>query len=237
MESGFMKRAALGAAVGAALLAAGLAQADGVPGQGTWETTLLPRDIDGDTVTDAFYETVLDITWLRNANVNGAMDWDTAKTWANTLVVGGLGGWRLPNVVDTGAPGCDWSDSGTDCGHNVDTATGEMPHLFYVTLGNKAYVDTSGSGPQPGWGLTNTGGFQNSFFYDIWSGTEYAPNPNHAWYFCTNSGAQSFDHKSDELYAVAVRPGDVAAVPEPQTYALLVLGLSAVMVAARRRQL
>ena len=33
-------------------------------------------------------------------------------TWANTLVVGGVGGWRLPNIVDTGASGCDWSYAG-----------------------------------------------------------------------------------------------------------------------------
>ena len=41
-----------------------------VPGQGTWETTLQARNLDGDTTTDAFYDTALSITWLRNANVN-----------------------------------------------------------------------------------------------------------------------------------------------------------------------
>lgn len=65
MESRFMKRAAIGAVVAAATLTTGVALADGVPGQGTWESALLPRDIDGDTTTDAFYDTELDITWLR----------------------------------------------------------------------------------------------------------------------------------------------------------------------------
>ena len=40
-ETRFKKRAAIGAVAGAAMLAAGVAQAEGVPGQGTWETTLL----------------------------------------------------------------------------------------------------------------------------------------------------------------------------------------------------
>lgn len=243
MESGYMKRAVMGAAVAAATLAAGLAQAVGVPGQGAWETTLLPRDIDGDTVTDAFYDAALDITWLRDADVNGLMEWDTAKTWADTLVVGGVGGWRLPKTVDTGAPGCDFSFAGgTDCGYNVDTASSEMAHLYYVTLGNLSPCPPgnptcSGAGvPQPGSGLTNTGGFQNLDPTYYWSGTEYAPSPGLAWQFVTIYGYQHFQCSSGfGAFAMAVRPGDVAAVPEPQTYAMLLLGLGAVLLAARRR--
>lgn len=243
MKSRFMRRTTLGAVVGAAVLATGAAQAVGVPGQGTWETTLQPRDIDGDTVTDAFYDTALNITWLRNADVNGYTDWDAAMTWANTLVVGGVDGWRLPKVVDTGAPGCDYSyASGTDCRYNVDTATSEMAHLYYVTLGNLAYCPPGTAAcfgapgaPQPGWGLTNTGGFQNLQSSAYWSGTEYAPVPSDAWFFGAYDGYQEFFGKRVQLLAMAVRPGDVAAVPEPQTYAMLLLGLSAVMVAVRRR--
>jgi len=34
----------------------------GVSGQGTWETTLLPRDLDGNPLTiEAYYDTVLNI--------------------------------------------------------------------------------------------------------------------------------------------------------------------------------
>ena len=42
---------------------------------------------------------------------------------------------------------------------------------------------------------------------DYWSGTEYAPNTTNAWNFNTNNGNQNNDDKTNELYAVAVRPG------------------------------
>ena len=65
MESKGMRRAVFGAVGAAAMLLAGAAQAAGVPGQGTWETTLQARDLNGDSVTDTFYDTALNITWLR----------------------------------------------------------------------------------------------------------------------------------------------------------------------------
>lgn len=246
MKSGAKNRIAVGVMMAAATLGGGLAHAVGVSGQGTWETTLQPRDIDGDTVTDAFYDTVLGITWLRNADVNGFMNWGVANAWASTLVVGGIGGWRLPMMVDTGAPGCDESNAGgTDCGYNVQTRSGgvtysEIAHLHYVTLGNKAICPpgdaTCAGGPQPGWGLTNTGGFQNLQANDYWFGTEYALNPNDGWFININDGNQTWVGKQVTLLALAVRSGDVAApIPEPQTYAMLLLGLGVLSLTMRRR--
>jgi len=69
-----------------------------------------------------------------------------------------------------------------------------------------------------------------------WSGTEYAPNPVSAWYYFALFDQQFNGDKKAQLYAVAVRPGDVAAsVPEPQTLALVLLALGATMVVRRRR--
>jgi hypothetical protein len=247
----FMKCAAFGAT---ALMFAGTAQAAGLPGQGTWKTTLLPRDLNGDSVADAFYDTTLDLTWLRNANANGVERWNAAKAWAAGLDVYGVKGWRLPTLIDTGPVGCDISYvGGTDCGYNVQTKSGdptkyepgqtvysEMAHLFFVTLANKAYCAPGGcmNGPQPGWGLTNTGDFQNMGPVDYWSGLEYEypPDPTSiAWKFDANFGYQFYAGKVSLLYAMAVHPGDVPAVPEPQAYAMLLLGLGAVLVVARRR--
>jgi hypothetical protein len=73
-----------------------------------------------------------------------------------------------------------------------------------------------------------------SYFY--WSGTEYAPLPSLAWLFSSVSGSQIFVDKTFPLYAVAVRPGDVAApVPEPSTSLLFFAGGLLLCGAARHR--
>ena len=195
-----LKRAAAGAVCAAsALMLPGPAQA-----------ALQDRDLNGDTVVDAFYDTDLDITWLRDANVNGAMDWDTAVAWADGYSFGGYSDWRLP-TSDT----C----SGYPC------IGSEMGHLWYVELGNPA------GGP-----VTNTGDFQNMQSSRYWTGTEYAPDPSLAWFFNTYFGYQELTAKRLASYALAVRPGDVPAVPEPQTYALLGLGLAALAFVRRRQR-
>lgn len=236
-----IKRATLLAAVS---LMAGV-QAAPVSGQGTWESTLQARDLDGNGVTDAFYDTALNITWLRNANVNGLMDWPTAKAWADGLSFGGFTDWRLPTMVDTGALGCDLSYAGgTDCGYNVDTATSEMAHLDNVTLGNLAYCDPAlstanfCSGPQAGTGLTNTADFENLQLNRYWFGLEYALNPSDAWSFILGYGEQHFHGKSNVYLeqALAVRPGDVAAsVPETPSVMLVLASLAALALTRRRR--
>ena len=64
-----------------------------VSGQGTWETTLQGRDLDGNNLTaEAYYDTALDITWLANADINGEMDWFAANTWAGGLNINGFTG-------------------------------------------------------------------------------------------------------------------------------------------------
>jgi hypothetical protein len=54
------------------------AQSAPISGQGTWETTLQNRDLNGDGIADAFYDTQLNVTWLRNVNSNVLMNWDAA---------------------------------------------------------------------------------------------------------------------------------------------------------------
>jgi Protein of unknown function (DUF1566) len=219
-----------------------------VSGQGTWQTTLLNRDLNGDGVIDAFYDTNLNITWMRNANSNGNgtqspsglpngnLTWNAATSWASSLNLGGIGGWRLPTTNDTGAAGCNGvTFTAGDCGWNVDVSTGntvnsELAHLFYVTLGNKGYLDTNGN-LQVGSGFNNTGEFQNfaSFYY--WSSTSVASDPTKAWAFSTYSslnqlGNQDTANKNALYYAIAVHAGDVGGVPVPlpATAALLTLG-------------
>ena len=46
----------------------------------------------------AYYDPNLEITWVQDANINGMMDWYTATIWASSLDIGGVTGWRLPNM-------------------------------------------------------------------------------------------------------------------------------------------
>ena len=224
---------------------AGVAAAAAVPGQGTWETTLQARDLNGDSVTDAFYDSALNITWLRNANVNGTMNWHDANAWAASLVVGAYSDWRLPTMLDTGASGCDFVvEGGSDCGYNVQTQSGgtvfsEMAHLYQVTLGNKALYAPGTNVQQPGWGLSNSGDFQDMQSDSYWTGLDYAPNAGYAWQFSTTHGYQGYFLKSGsgEFSALAVRAGDVAAsqVPEPGTLCLAALALAGMGIASKQR--
>jgi hypothetical protein len=215
----------------AALSTPSFSHAAAISGQGTWETTLQGRDLDGNLSTaEAYYDTALGITWLANANYAGTqMDWSTANAWASSLDIYSVTGWRLPTMTDTGTPGCNFSHNGTDCGYNVETATSEMAHMFYITLGNKAIFDTSGSTvPQEDWGLTNTGPFSNIVPDAYWFATEYAPDTSQAFYFINNDGFQSHVSKTlPYLYAWAVHPGDigVSTVPVPAAVWLFGSGL------------
>ena len=230
-----------------------------VPGQGTWQTTLQARDLNGDTVTDAFYDTVLNITWLRNANINGGMYRNQAITWAANLTFGGFSDWRLPTMVDTGTPGAFFSATnpgtyagGTDYGYNVQTSSttgnvttvfSEMASLYYDTLGNKGYcppgsADCNALSGQPGYGLANTGDFIDLRSYFYWTGLEYSPNSLTEWIFSFIDGEQNVvSTGSVPFFAMAVRPGDVtaASVPEPGTFALAAVALVGLGVLRQRR--
>ena len=235
-------------------LASTTAQAVAVSGQGTWETTLKPRDLTGDGVPDAYYDTVLDITWLADANLaasntfgtegvfpgaygyaGGYMIWDTANAWiANMNAANYLGfsDWRLPFMLDTGAPGCDYGYSGTDCGYNVLTGSAgttvysELASLFHDTLGNPS---RSGS-------ISNTGPFSNLQDFYYWFGTEYAPNPGYAWCFNMSQGYQGTCAKSQGYYVWPVRSGDVSAVPIPAAVWLFGSSLIGLLGVASRKQ-
>jgi hypothetical protein len=232
--------------------------ATGISGQGTWETTLQPRDLDGNLSTaEAYYDTDLNITWLANANLaasnsfglayltdlgpypgdpsgyngfifpQGYINWPGAKFWIdamNTANYLGYNGWRLPTVTDTGTAGCNLGYTGTDCGWNVDTATGEMAHMFYTTLGDRAYYDTSGNYPQAGWGLTNTGPFSNLQSYSYWSATGYALHATLAWHFDFLYGVQFQFDKTNTLYGWVVHSGDVGAAVVPLPAAVWLFG-------------
>lgn len=213
----------------------------------------------------AYYDTVLDLTWLADANAgagssyddggstsDGRMSWYSAQAWIDSLNSAnhlGVNNWRLPQVADTGNPGCDWAYAGTDCGYNVLTGSAattvysEMASLYYDTLGNPGYYDASGNDTggscyvAPAYCLTSTGPFPNIQTFYYWSGTTftYAPDPGNAWYFDFYDGFQLYGDKNSERHAWAVSPGDTV-VPIPGVAWLLVGAFGGLGARALRRK-
>jgi hypothetical protein len=180
------------------------------------------------------YDTDRNITWLADANyaktsgynATGFMTWNQANTWAASLDIGGVTGWRLPTALN--------ADGSGPC--SAFNCTGsELGNMFYGDINH-------GLGGVAGQSIltTHNANFNNLFSniqsYVYWSGTEYAPVPNAAWDFGTDVGYQGYRHKGSSYYGWAVHSGDVAAVPEPEEYMMMLLGFGMVGYQIKRKQ-
>lgn len=197
------------------------------------------------------YDDDLNITWLQDANYaftsgyihtiettfdDGRMDWYEANEWVNQLTFGGYNNWRLPTTphIDASCSGSGIKD-GIALNWGYSCVGSELGHLYIEDLGNLGYKDSSGN-YQPGFGLENTGAFYNLQDSDYWSGSEYLPFDNNAWYFNFNNGFQGGNKKfADIFFAMAVRDGDVSTVPIPATAWLFGSGLLCLISIAKRK--
>lgn len=221
------------------------------------------------------YDDILDVTWLQDANLaatetfgvsginaNGTMDWNTAQLWINAMNDSeylGYDNWRLPTNEPVNGTNYQYVSSvngSADYGYNITSPNSELSHMYYVTLGLKGYVSTTGA-YQPDFGVFGNGTYngvdqssfgerdialiQNLQAFSYWSGTEFAPDSSQAWHLLTVIGGQDAHAKSNKYSTWAVISGDVAtsfnvtAVPEPESYAMLLAGLGVVGYAIRRR--
>jgi hypothetical protein len=216
----FLPFRAAGAVMGACLLAA-------LAAPPAARAALQARDADGDAVTDAYFDTVLNLTWLRNANAaagsaqddgassaDGLMTWDSAQAWVAALSVAGQTGWRLPSI-DTA---CNGSGTGFGC----NAAAGELGTMFYVNLGGQVAQAISAANNG------NLALFSGVGDVGYWSGNTAATDPDQAGVMLFGEGFQDFAFKAfNEQAAWAVHAGDVFAVPEPGSMGLMFGGLVA----------
>lgn len=196
------------------------------------------------------YDDVSDVTWQKNANLlntnpfgriygldygpdsfgnptsiiyaggtadlGGALAWIAAMNAANYL---GYSDWRLPSALNL--------DGSGPCGPS-NCVNSEIGQLFYGELGGTAGQPILNS-TDPDLSL-----FENIQSNRYWTSTDWGSN-GLQWYFDMNNGIQWGVTKFTGTLSVwAVRSGDVAAVPEPQTYAMLLAGLGLVGMMARR---
>jgi hypothetical protein len=197
------------------------------------------------------YDDVLNVTWLQNAGAGGELSWTDAKAWADQLSVfdsvRGLtwSDWRLPDTQPIN--GVAWNlapttDGSSDWGYNIVSPQHELAHLFHVGLQNLSAYASDGS-LRPGlagvdFGLANTGPFVGLVQDIYWSATASPWYPiDHAIGFAMYSGGDLINHGIGTLHRVmAVRDGDVAFVPEPPPWAMVLAGLGAAGWLTRRSQ-
>lgn len=194
--------------------------------------TFQARDFNSDGAVDAFYDTTQNLTWLADANyyatqgnplvVNGwgqtmlpgQMTYVGALSWIDTLSVYGVDDWRLPQrfLPHGGADPILCSE--TTCHPRLEVPS-ELSFLATALAGTSgpflnvqegAYMSAAADG--------GTGMY-------VMELRDMQTNAN----FYTDETSWAYG------YVWAVRDGDVAnvaAVPEPGTYALMLAGLLAV---------
>ncbi len=92
-----------------------------LPGQGTWQATLEPRDLNGDGKPDAYYDTELDITWLQRERAD---ELGERQRMGSRVELHGVKRSRLPTLPCDPQLNFDHGYVGTDCGYNIKTKSG-----------------------------------------------------------------------------------------------------------------
>ena len=174
------------------------------------------------------YDDVLNITWLQNANLAGTLlNWADANAWASGLVFDGLSGWRLARI-NTTSPTLISYDCRTNPAFACVALGNELGYMFYHNLlaAGQFKVGTTSN--------TLGGVTLQNIQFRYWTPEEFDTISGVDWSFNFAGGDQAILNGSAQISAWAVRPGDVAAAPEPAS--LLLFGVGALGLALSRRR-
>lgn len=166
--------------------------------------------VSGDTKCAMFYYATLDITILNNWNIGSGF-------YRRDAYIGSAQYFAESLNASTGFTG--WGLPTGD-GNAEAGSLNQYKSIFEAAGGSSEGLSQQFDGVQ---GV-------------YWSASSSPQGPTDAWAFYTSGGDQVLYYSGTWFNAAAVRPGDVAAVvPEPQTYALMLMGIGFVMLAMRRR--
>lgn len=185
------------------------------------------------------------VVWLDYTQSGNINSWvkglDSALTYnidPAYIVDWGTNSWRLPETVD-GEYYFHWNGTTTG-GYNITNS--EMGHLYYEELGNIGRCGTDGTWFPSGWGLTNTGDFENLTASLYWS-TQYASYSGGIWGFDMKLGSQSWFIGSTYGCGLALRTGQISVVqagtpvPVPGTFWLFGLGIIVLSAFQKKNQI
>ena len=169
------------------------------------------------------YDTVLDITWLQDANYaltsgyddDGKMTWYEAVEWADRLVYAGFDDWRLASrSVSAGTPvgTVDYTQSLVNCHTESEEACrdNEYGYMFVYNLGGSLGDDLRGDQ------ISTTNGVElQNIQYAYWSGTQHSNSDFYAYVFFFGGGGSLDDGKTSRWASWVVRDGDIDDPPCP----------------------
>lgn len=180
----------------------------------------------GSGIYRAYYDDLLEITWAANANILGFGTWDNRVSAVASLTIGGVGGWRLPNMDVNGDGIIVHGLFGTE----LTSLDNEYTHLYF--FGASLFF---GLGVTP----LDPHRFTNIQPSQYWSSAEWAPFPpdlTGARAFHFGIGENINDDKSRNGFAWPVQSGDIGVVPLPAAAWLFGSDLMGLLGLARQKR-
>lgn len=189
------------------------------------------------------YDPTRNLTWIADMNLPlTTLSWGAAVKFADDLVYGGFSDWRLP-TLNLNDPTCSSTSfyGAVPVTQGAGCTGGELSGLFGTGLGNQSgssVLDQVGDTPDQ---LANFALFTGVEKGHYWASNSFPWNGLTAIFqYSTHFGTVGGDSKEHPSISggrvVLVRDGDVMAVPEPSTSALIAAGLAGLLAVGRRRR-